>query len=110
MKLPNSDKVVISREKLIDYILSETHSTGRFKARFFQALGFNRTNISFFETMLRTLANSEEINKVITSDYGTKYIIDGKVNTPSGKTIRLRTIWIIEKVQKRPRFITVYPV
>ena len=110
MKLPNADKVIISREKLTDYILSETHSTGRFKARFFKTLGFNETNASFFETILRTLANSEEIKEVITSVYGTKYVIDGKVNTPSGKTIKLRTIWIIEKGQNRPRFITVYPV
>lgn len=110
MKLPNSDKVIISREKLTDYILSETHSTGRFKARFFRTLGFNDANVSFFETILRTLADSEKIEEVIPSVYGTKYILDGKVNTPSGKTIRLRTVWIIEKGQNKPRFITVYPV
>lgn len=110
MKLPNSDRVIISREKLINYILSKTHSTGKFKARFFQNLGFNQTNVSFFETILRTMANSEEIKETIPSVYGAKYILDGKVNTPSGKTIKLRTIWIIEKGQIRPRFITVYPV
>ena len=110
MKLPNSDKVIISREKLTDYILSETHSTGKFKARFFRTLGFNETNVSIFERALRTIANSEETKDTSTSVYGTKYVLDGKVVTPSGKTIKLRTIWIIEKGQNRPRFITVYPV
>lgn len=110
MKLPNSDKVIISRKKLTDYVLSETHSTGKFKAKFFRTLGFNDTNVSFFEIVLRTLVDSEDIKETIPSVYGTKYILDGKVNTPSGKNITLRTIWIIEKGQSRPRFITVYPV
>lgn len=110
MRLPNSDKVIISREKLTDYVLSETHSTGKFKARFFRALGFNETNVFLFERALHTIANSEEIKDTSTSVYGTKYILDGKVNTPSGKTIKFRTIWIIEKGQISPRFITVYPV
>lgn len=110
MKLPNSSRAIIPKEKLINYVLSETHSTGKFKAKFFRGLGFNETNASLFEKALRTIANSEEIKDVSTTIYGAKYIIDGKINTPSGKMVKIRTIWIIEQDQKEPRFITVYPV
>lgn len=110
MKLPNLKNVIISREKLIDYVLSETHATGKFKARFFRKLGFDETNVPLFEKTLRKIAKSQEVADIISSEYGTKYIIDGEIDTPRGKTTRIRTIWIIEKGQISPRFVTVYPV
>lgn len=95
MVLPQNDNVLIPRKKLIDYILSETHATGKFKAKYFRSLGFDEANISLF---------------IESSPYGTKYVIDGDLKTPSKRTVRVRTVWVIEKGQKRPRFITVYPV
>lgn len=110
MKLPNSTNVLIPKEKLENYVLSETHSTGKFKAKFFRKLGFNETNISFFEKALRKLAKSAEIKNETISQFGTKYILDGKIDSLMGKTVTVRTVWIIEKGQNRPRFVTVYPV
>ncbi len=110
MKLPNCNKAFISSEKLVSYVLSETHATGKFKAKFFRSLGFDETNVYLFEKALRSLAKSQEAEDALSSQYGTKYIIDGKIDTPSGKTVKVRTIWIIEKGQNSPRFITVYPV
>lgn len=110
MKLLNGSKAIISKEKLLDYVLSETHATGKFKAKFFRKLGFDETNVRIFEKVLRKLAKSQEVTDVVSSEFGTKYIVDGKINTPSNKSVVVRTIWIIEKGQNRPRFITVYPV
>lgn len=39
--LPNADRAEIDRGKLQDYLLSPTHPVGRFKARFFAALGYS---------------------------------------------------------------------
>lgn len=110
MKLPNGSKAIISREKLIDYVLSETHATGKFKAKFFRKLGFTETNVYLFEKALRKLAKYQEVTDVVSSDFGTKYIIDGRIDTPSEKVVKVRTIWIIEKWENIPRFVTVYPV
>lgn len=110
MGLHNSNKVIIPREKLIDYILSEIHSTGKFKAKYFRNIGFNETNIHLFEKALRQIAKSEEVKDEIISEYGTKYIVDGKIHSPTKQTVRVTTVWIIEKGQNRPRFVTVYPV
>lgn len=109
MKLPNSKSAIIPKEKLTNYLLSATHPTGRFKARFFRNLGFDENNVKVFETCIRKLAE-KPISESSTSSYGTKYIIDGEIETPSGKIIKVRTVWIIEKGQNRPRFITIYPV
>lgn len=110
MKLPNFNKAIIPREKLTSYVLSETHSTGKFKAKFFGNLGFDETNVSIFEKSILKIAKSEEITDEISTPYGMKYVLDGKLETPSGKIVKVRTLWIIEQGQNRPRLITVCPV
>ncbi len=40
MKLPNVERAVVTREKVIDYLLSDTHRDGRHKALFFKRFGF----------------------------------------------------------------------
>ena len=40
MNLPNLEKAVVSRVKVCDYLLSETHRDGRHKAAFFHRFGF----------------------------------------------------------------------
>lgn len=110
MKLPYNKNVIIPKEKLTKYVLSETHAVGKFKAKFFLKFGFDETNISVFKDALKTIAESEEVKEELSSTYGTKYLIDSKMKTPSGKTIKVRTVWIIEGDNKRTRFVTVYPV
>lgn len=110
MKLPNSSKAIIPKEKLIDYILSETHTGGKSKAKFFRAVGFNETNIPLLENSLRKIAIKDEIKNVFESVHGVKYIIEGNINTPNKKIVQIRTIWIIEPNQEKPRFVTTYPV
>ena len=39
--LPNADSAIVDEEKLRGYLLSPNHPVGRFKARFFFALGFS---------------------------------------------------------------------
>ena len=38
--LPNADAALINREKIIEYLLSESHPDGRAKAAFFAKYGF----------------------------------------------------------------------
>ena len=80
------------------------------KAKFFRKIGFNKGNINLLEKSLLKIAKSEDIKDAITSTFGTKYIVDGSLENPTMKITRVRTIWIIEKGQNRPRFITGYPV
>ena len=110
MKLPNRKNAIISRKKLTEYLLSETHTTGRLKAKFFSSIGFDEANSYELEKLLLTIAQNEKVNQVISSPYGKKYIIEGSVETHSGKAVKLRTVWIIESKNESPRFVTAYPV
>ena len=109
MKLPYLERIYVSIEKLNDYLLSDTHPIGKWKARFFKSLGFDKSNIEMLEKTLISIAQSNEISESIKTTYGVKYIIDGTVHTPK-KVIKLRTVWVIEKEEKIPKFVTAYPI
>lgn len=110
MKLPNRENAYIPSSKLKAYLLSETHSVGKSKAKFLRSVGFNDNNVDLLKQSLLSITNSEEVKEAIASSHGVKYIIDGSIQTPSKGIAMMRTIWIIDKGQERPRFVTAYPV
>lgn len=110
MRLPNADGAQVDVEKLNRYLLSQTHPIGRSKARFFRGVGFDESNIETLERGLIGIAKTGEIAETETSLHGVKYILDGLITTPSGDRIKVRTVWIVDKGQDRPRFVTAYPV
>ncbi len=110
VKLPHNKKVIISKEKITDYILSKTHATGKFKAIFFHKAGFDETNADMLVACLKRLAKTGTVKETSVTPYGKKFVLEGKIKTPAGKSVGVRTVWIIESAQKTPRFITAYPV
>jgi len=110
MELPNKFKAHIPASKIAGYLLSETHAVGKSKARFFRSLGFNETNVRKLEHGLLNIAQAEAVEEIIKAPHGTKYVIDGSLETPKGVMIRLRTVWIIETGEDGPRFVTAYPL
>ena len=109
MKLPNRESAYIPPSKLIGYLLSETHPVGRSKAKFWRALGFDETNVEVLERGLIAIAQSEEEKEIVSSPHGVKYVIEGILRTPAGNPVQVRTVWIIDTGQDRPRFVTAYP-
>ncbi|MFW6193616.1 MAG: DUF6883 domain-containing protein [Gemmatimonadota bacterium] len=41
--------------------------------------------------------------------HGMKYVVDGELTTPDGRTARIRTVWIAQPGNPRPRLVTAYP-
>ncbi len=109
MKLPNCENAYIQPSKLKDYLLSETHVVGRAKAKFLRSFGFDETNINLLEQELLAIAQSQEVSVVAASPHGIKYVIDGSLKTPLGNIINMKTVWIVDKGQDRPRFVTAIP-
>jgi len=109
MKLPNRENAYIPSPKLRDYLLSNTHFIGRWKARFFRALGLDEMNADVLEQRLIAIAHSEEVKYVVPSAHGAKYVIEGLLQTPDGSLVKVRTVWILETGDDRPRFVTAYP-
>jgi hypothetical protein len=110
MQLPNREKAYIPISKLKDYLLSETHSVGKSKAKFLRAVGFNDTNTHLLKQGLINIAHSQDIKETILSSHGVKYIIDGLLQTAAGESVKMRTVWIIDRDQGCPRFVTAYPI
>jgi hypothetical protein len=110
VKLPNGSLAYIPSGKLTAYLLSETHSVGKSKAKLFRSFGYNELNVSLLKEGLLSIAQTADIIDTQSSEHGIKYVIEGLLQTPVGGTLKIRTIWIVDKGQDRPRFVTAYPV
>ena len=110
MKLPNNKRAIISREKLTDYLLSESHPVGSSKAKFFRGLGFNEANVGQLAKSLLKIAKTDDVKKVRKLIYGTNYVLEGTIETPGGKTVIITTVWFAKTEKSRSSFVTAYPV
>jgi hypothetical protein len=109
MKLPNADLVKVEREKIAEYLLNREHPDNGGKADFFIALGFRRDDWELLAGSFRRLAITYSVSQSMESVHGMKYIIDGAIETPTGKTPMVRTIWFIDSGETIPRLVTAYP-
>jgi hypothetical protein len=73
--IPNAARAIIDPVKLHGYLLSLTHPVGRFKARFFTALGFNDERWAELETALREQHLSQEPTETRSDQHGRFYTI-----------------------------------
>lgn len=110
MKLPNSKNAYVPKEKLLGYLLSETHPVGKSKAKFFRKLGFDETNVDKFERSLLSIARTKDVEERKEIPYGVNYIIKGLIKLPNRKAASIKTVWFVESGQARPRFVTAIPV
>lgn len=109
MRLPNAERAIIEPAKLQGYILSFSHPLGRFKAAFFGDMGYTKER---WERLEADIQEQHLVLDVFTSQetpYGRKHVISGPVTGPSGKTLMLRSVWIILQGRSAPRLVTIYP-
>ena len=108
MKLPHPDKLRVDREKVIAYLLSPTHPHGKGKANFFVRFGFRLEDWELLAEALRTHGVSQQVVKTVESPYGTRYAVQGPLESPDGRHPLVRTVWLLKKGQVAPRLITAY--
>ncbi len=109
MKLPHAELAVIETEKLRDYLLSAAHPIGRFKAPVFQAMGYSQDRWEQLAADLREQHVLSEVDEVVESPHGRKYVIRANLKGPNGRTFAMMSIWIVLKGEDVPRFVTAYP-
>ena len=108
MTLPFPDSLRVDESKLTGYLLSQANSQG--KASFFLGFGFTPEAWPVFSNALKAQAKSNAVAAVVASPYGTRYSVDGELETPSGRRPRVRTVWILEEGSNELRLITAHPV
>jgi hypothetical protein len=107
LKLPNLAKAFIEPQKITAYLLSEENSGG--KSAFFIAFGFTLAQPEVLSQALLAHAAAHEVAGVSQTPHGTKYIIDGKMQTPDGRSSQVRSVWIDDRGEEAPRLVTAYP-
>jgi hypothetical protein len=100
----------MTREKIVDYLLSDAHRDGRHKTPFFKRLGFTVTAWERAAWALREHAAEPDVTRVETSPYRQRYVIEGIIRSPDGRDPFIRTIWCIETGEDTPRLVTAYAV
>ena len=108
-QLPNSELAFVDRAKVVDYLLSHAKMPGAAKARFFMAFGFRSEQWEEMTSALREQAITNAVVYISESRFGTKYEIEGPIQTPDGRNPRIWTVWQIDKDRLAPRLITAYP-
>ena len=109
MRLPNADVAEINPQKLHGYLLSRTHPVGRFKARFFAALGYSAERWQEFEADLRGQLLSQEATPGESTSDGQLYTIRAILKGPNGQSAAVLSVWFIAAAGGVPRFVTAYP-
>ena len=110
MKLPYAAKARVERKKIVEYLLSSSHPDGSAKARFFIRFGFSSERWKIFAEALRQHGRDHDVSASIGSRHGTRYSVDGSLETPDGRNPKVRTVWVVAKRSKSPRLVTAYPI
>jgi len=109
VKLPGVEHAVVDAAKIRDYLLSDSHPVGRFKAAFFVSLGYSAADWELLAADLRGHARDNDAVASELSEYGQKYEVRGRIEGPVGKVAVLVAVWIVLRSEGFPRFVTAFP-
>ena len=109
MPIPNAHSAFVPPEKLTDYLLNEQHPVGGSKAKWFISLGYDPANPVALELELLSKVRSSDKYTEFATAFGKKYVVSGTISTPKGQCANLITVWIVERPNTEPRFVTAVP-
>ena len=90
--------------------MSVSHLYGRHKAAFFGAFGFSASDCESLAQALLKHAAEHEVTNVEDSPFGRRYIVEGALTAPDGRTPLIRAVWFIETGEQVAHFVTAYPL
>ena len=109
--LPGVDCAQVECRKVVDYLLSTTHTDGAAKARFFLARGARADR---WEVFAKVLVEHARLNPVVRvrddpSGRARLFQIDCHVKMPDDSAPCIRTVWELRTGAICPRLVTAYP-
>lgn len=99
----NRSDIYIDDAKL-DYLLKNKRKSG-----LFASLGYSVDNVADLRASLLAIGQTQPVQNVIDSEFGTKYVIYGHIITPVRGLYFMRTIWMIRTGEAVARFVTAIP-
>lgn len=99
----------IDKSKLFDYLLHPVNSRG--KLGHFSRYGYSQGNWEDLHASLLEHAQKHLVTRVVATKFGTKYIVTGVLNTPSGRQPLpiITAVWQKDTGKVGVRLITAYP-
>jgi len=107
-QLPNAALAHVGDAKVRNYLLNPGNLQNQGKAGQFGQYGFVRDQ---WQVLADALCKHPAINPVVrtaASPHGVKYVVECSLETPDRRNPCLRSVWIIEYGQERPRLVTAY--
>lgn len=107
MSLPTERQ--IDKSKLVEYLLHPVNSRG--KLGHFSRYGFRQENWEELRDSLLKQAQDCPVSSMVATTFGTKYIVTGVLNTPSGRQPLpvVTAVWQQDTDKTGVRLITAYP-
>jgi hypothetical protein len=105
MKL--STEAIIATTKLTEYLLVWKPEND--KSQWLEKAGYTVDNWQQLENDLRIQILPLDLTYIETTRFGQLYQIIGIINSPNGRELSVRTIWMIEHESGLTKFITMYP-
>ena len=102
-----STDAIIAPAKLADYLLRprEDHD----KAGFLRLAGYHRDDPARLESDIRTQLLQRPAEFAGATPYGDKFIVRGELTGPNGRSLRVCSVWMVEKPAGTTKFVTLYP-
>ena len=108
MLLANAERAIIDPSKRDGYVRSASHPVGRFKARFFAALGFTSDNWRDFEAALRAQHLTQAAVAEPVEALGQPFTIRAILKGPASSAL-VTSVWFFRTGEEAARFVTAYP-
>jgi hypothetical protein len=109
MPIPNAELAVVRPEKAAEYLLNIFHPVGGSKAPWFVSLGYDPSRPERLAHDLLDVVRRCDAVSIHKSEFGVKHDVPGPVATPSGRSVNVVTVWIMQPNDPHPRLVTAYP-
>ena len=107
MKLPNGERAIVDVQKLRAYCLNPQHPRGRNKARVFASVGIRQGDAEELQAALLAAARNADARLGVANPYGQRYVLDFDL-VREGRTVRIRSAWIVRIGEDLPRLTSCY--
>jgi hypothetical protein len=105
-KVPNAESAILDIRKIAEYCLNPVHPRGRHKARVFRdALDLMQDDAGWLQAALLDGLRQGEATELSNDVLGSRWRVDMPVSR-HGKSVVVRTVWIVRSGEQIPRFVT----